>query len=124
MPIRGRQVATGDQVVEDDRDADAVVQGSAAIEEDHEGRRLGGVILGRNVDRIIVRRAGIELAGFQLESGHRALGHSVPRLRIGCTRRITRSVPQCTATKDKEAKRLNCELHDSGEVYLKRTAVE
>ena len=123
MPIRGRQVATGDQVVEDDRDAHAVVERSAAIEEDHEGRRFGGIILGRNVDRIIVRRAGIELAGFQLESGHGALGHSIPRLGIG-TERVILCVQQGAATKDKQAERLNCELHDSGEVYLKCAAVE
>ena len=78
-----RQVSTGDEVVEDHGDARAVVERSAAIQEDHEGRRLGGVVLGRNVNGVIVRRAGIELAGFELEAGDGALRNAVLRLGIG-----------------------------------------
>ena len=120
---QGRQVATGDQVVEDHGHAHAVVERSAAIEEDHERRGPGGVVLGRNVDCIIVRRAGIKLAGFELEFCHGALGHSVPRLGIG-TECVILCVQQGASTKDKQAECLIGELHDWGKVYLKRAAVE
>ncbi len=106
-----RQVSTGDEIVEDYGDARAVVERAAAIEEDHEGRRFGRVVLGRNVGGVIVRRAGIELAGFELEPGDRALRYAVLRLGIGAEGIVLR-VQQRGCTEDDES----CDLH-SREVY-------
>ena len=76
----------GDEVVEDHRDTFVIAEPAAAIEEDHEGRGLCGVILGGRVDRVVVRRAGIELAGIEREFRYGSFRNSGLRLRIGAER--------------------------------------
>ncbi len=77
----------GDQVVEDDRHAHGVAQRLAAIEKDHERRWLAGVVLRGHIDGAIVRRTGIGLCrAAERVFRHRALGHTVVRLRIGSER--------------------------------------
>ncbi len=72
-----------DQVVEHNVGASAVAQRAAAVQKNHERSRLGGIVLRRNVDRVIVRRARIELARLQLQARHGSLGNAGLRLRIG-----------------------------------------
>ena len=84
-----RQVALGDQVVENDGDAGTVAGRARAVEEDHERARLRRVVLRRDIQRIVVRRARVELAGLQLEvAGDGSLGTVGRRLRLGAERVI------------------------------------
>ena len=79
-----RQLVLRDQVVEHHRNADVIAQRSTAIQENHERRGPRRVVIRRNVERIVVRRAGVELSGRQHQFGDdRALRNAGVRLRIG-----------------------------------------
>ena len=67
-----------DQVVEDDRSAKTAGFGdpAATILNDHDGGRLGRLILGRHINPIVARGAGVGLAVGPSVLGHLALPHA------------------------------------------------
>jgi hypothetical protein len=72
-----------DQIVKHHWHPDPVPKCPAPIQKDHEGSRFRGIILRRDVNRIVVRRSRIVLSRWQNVLGHHPLRHALcgPRIR-------------------------------------------
>ena len=82
-PDQRRQFALGDEVIEDDGNANVVAERAAAIEKNHEGSGLCRIVLRGNVNSVIVRSARIEFARIELVLRDGSLRNSGLWLRIG-----------------------------------------
>ena len=72
----------GDEVIEDGGRAFFIGKKTAAVEKDHERRGPGGVVLGGDVDGVVVRGAGIKTPSRQDVFSDGAVGNIRLDLRI------------------------------------------